>query len=281
MKRGGDTISAQGFTIVETLIVLAVTGILFASAALMINGKQSRTDFQVGVRNLQQRLQQIINQTASGYYPNNGNFSCADAGLPLTISSVGANEQGQNQACIFAGTAVVFGGSGSFGSADTYGVYPLAGRRAIGTEDVKTPEEARLTAVAESTANSSAPVVEKVVLPNGLTYARARVDSGSWQTGGVFAVAFLSSFGNFQGTSGNTGGSQQLKLSTYRASWNGAASDADNINQEPISGGINQYPPAAQGVDYCFNSGGTNQSVIISIDVGLNVTTSIKTGNCP
>jgi hypothetical protein len=264
---------------IETLIVLAVTGILFVSAALMINGRQSRTDFQVGVRNLQQRLQQIINQTASGHYPNNGNFSCAVAGPPLQISA-GSTSQGQNQACIFAGTTVVFGGSGSYGSADTYGVYPLAGRRAIGSEDVKTPQEARLTAVASSTANPSAPVVEKVVLPNGLTYVKARrADPGAWTTN-PFATAFLSSFGNFQGASGNTGGSQQLNLSTY-SNWSSIETDANNINEEAKRGSV-QYPIASSGVEYCFNSGGTDQSVIINISAGLSVTTSIKTGvGCP
>ena len=280
MKRGGLAISAQGFTIVETLIVLAVTGILFVSAALMINGKQSRTDFQVGVRNLQQRLQQIINQTASGYYPNNGDFRCTVTGLigsPLRISSVDPTGQGQNQDCIFAGTAVVFGGPGS---ADKYGVYPLAGQRTYGGVDVTTPTQARLTAVAQgTTTNTDAPRVDRVVLPNGLTYVGSNIQHG------VFAVAFLSTFGKFQGPSSDSmGGSQQLKLSTYHLPWD-LASDVENINNEAINGGLFQYPTPSTSVDLCFDSGGTKQSVIISIDVGLNVTTSIKTGvtgvNCP
>ena len=49
MNRGGRNTSIQGFTIVETLIVLAVTSALFFAATLYINGQQNRTDFQVGI----------------------------------------------------------------------------------------------------------------------------------------------------------------------------------------------------------------------------------------
>ena len=275
MKRGGLADSAQGFTIVETLIVLAVTSMLFVSVALLINGRQNRTDFLVGVRSLQQQFQQIINETISGYYPNNSNFSCSVAGPPLSIIS-GSTAQGSNQDCIFVGNTIVVGGPAHL---DNYSVYPLAGRRAINGVDVKTPQEARITAIAQSTANPHAPFVGSVKLPNNLVYSKARLaGSPSWTTGS-FAVAFLSSLGNFQGTI-NTTGSQQLNLASY-SSWSSSMSDADNINAEANRGAL-QYPIASSGVEYCFNSGGTAQSVVVAISPGLAVTTSVKTGlNCP
>lgn len=275
MKRGGLAASVQGFTIVETLIVLAVTSMLFVSVALLINGRQNRTDFLVGVRSLQQQFQQIINETTSGYYPNNGDFSCSVAGPPLSITSV-STALGKNQDCIFAGKTVVVGGTSHL---DNYSVYPLAGRRAVNGVDVKTPQEARITAIAKSSANPQAPTVSKVKLPNGLTYKNARLaGSPSWTTG-AFAVAFLSSLGDFQGTASNTSGSQQIKLATY-SGWSSIKSDADNINDEASR--ALQYPIASSGVEYCFNSGGTDQSVIIAIDAGLSVTTSVRTGvDCP
>ncbi len=276
MKRGDLAVSAQGFTIVETLIVLAVTSLLFVSVALLINGRQNRTNFLVGVRSLQQQFQQIINETESGYYPNNGNFSCSVAGPPLSITS-GTTPQGKNQDCIFAGKTIVVGGTNH---TDNYSVYPLAGRRAINGADVKTPAEASITAIAKSTANSHAPVVRDIPLPNNLTYKKARLaNSPSWTTG-AFPIALLSSFGNFQSTAGNTTGSQQLILSTY-STWSSGKSDADNINYEATRGAV-QYPVASSGVEYCFNSGGTNQSVIITISAGLSVTADVKTGvDCP
>lgn len=276
MKRGGETLSAQGFTIVETLIVLAVTGTLFVSAALLINGKQSKTNFQVGVRTLQQQFQKVINETASGYYPNNGDFTCAVAGPPLKITA-GSNGQGTNQDCIFVGKTLVVGGSTH---TDNYGVYPLAGRRVTsGGDDVKTPQEAFITAVAKSTDNSSAPSVKNTPIPNNFTYSKARRTESAVWTPGMFPVAFLSSLGNFQTNATDTGGSQQLNLATY-SSWDPAKSDSDNINIEATR--TSPYPFANSGVEYCFNSGSTNQSVIIAISAALNVTTSIKSGvDCP
>ncbi len=277
MKRGGDALSAQGFTIVETLIVLAVTGTLFLSAVALIDGKQAKTNFQVGIRTIQQQFQKIINQTVSGYYPNNSNFSCnVRPAPPLQIMSGSPTGQGTNQDCIFVGNTLVVGGTNH---TDTYAVYPLAGRRAVNGRDVKTPQEAFITAVATSAANPTAPTVNSVSIPNGFTYAKARrADSTVWTTG-PFATAFLSSLGNFQGNATNTSGSQQLNVATY-SFWDPAKSDADNINYEATR--PSPYPMATSGVQYCFNSGTTNQSVVITISAGLDVTTSIKNGaGCP
>lgn len=273
MKRGGDRLSAQGFTIVETLIVLAVTGTLFLSAVMLVNGKQSKTNFQVGIRTIQQRFQQIINETVSGYYPNNSDFSCTAAGSPpLSIGSSSPNGQGTNQDCIFVGkTLVVRSGS--------YSVYPLAGRRAVNGRDVQTPQEAFITAVAQSTANPSAPTVQSVEIPNSFTYVKGRAANSAVWTTGPFATAFISSLGSFQSNGSDTSGSQQINVATYSA-WDPSKSDADNINTEATMPA--PYPLATSGVQYCFNSGTTNQSVIVTISAGLNVTTSIENGaDCP
>ena len=273
MKRGGVRLSAQGFTIVETLIVLAVTSTLFLAAALLVNGKQSKTNFQVGIRTIQQRFQQIINETVSGYYPDNGNFSCrALGGPPLSIGSASPSGQGTNQDCIFVGKTLVVGGV-------SYSVYPLAGRRDINGHDVQTPKEAYITAIAKSTANPSAPTVPSIEIPNGFTYAKGRAANSAVWTTGPFATAFISSLGNFLNNGTDTSGSQQMNVATYSA-WDPSKSDADNINIEATK--PSPYPLATSGVQYCFNSGTTNQSVIVAISSGLNVTTSIKNGaNCP
>jgi type II secretory pathway pseudopilin PulG len=280
MNMGGEQSSAKGFTVVETLIVLAVTGSLFVSAALLINGRQNKTDFQVGSRNLQQQFQQIINEARTGYYPNSGTLKCErapGASQPLTLSTVSV-EQGTNGACIFAGKTLVFNGSAAGKS--QYGVYSLAGQRSTdgSTEgDVKTPEEAQLTALDENPRTPDAPadITQHVTMPNGLTFVKGREKGGAW-TSAVFPIAFVSSMANFSGS----GGAQQMELRGYStAPWSVGSDEGKSIDDEiAASNPSPPYPLWSEGAELCFASGGTDQSMLVTISGGLEVHYLIKPG---
>ena len=86
----------------------------------------------------------------------------------------------------------------------------------------------------------------------------------------------MSGFANFEGIGSQAGGSQRLELRGFSA-WSTAQSDADTINAE-ASVGAGGYPLRPNGVEYCFRSNGTNQSVIISISSGLTVSYKIRSG---
>ena len=268
MKTGGYGDSAQGFTIVETLIVLAVTSVLFFSAALLINGKQNRTDFQIGSRAIQQQFQQVINETQSGFYPGNGDFTCQAKPGGLTFSNA-SNTQGANGDCIFAGKTVTLNPAASTNR--KYNVYSLAGRRVDSAgKDVKTPVDASLKSIPNA--------AQTAQIPNGLEYYGNRPEGSAatpWAHTDPYAMAFVSSMANFASTQDGT---QRLELHGYKQ-WVSTDTDEDNINMEINVAGA--YP-LLPGVDLCFNSGGTDQSVIVTISQGLRVSSAIKTGkNCP
>jgi prepilin-type N-terminal cleavage/methylation domain-containing protein len=61
--------SQKGFTIVETLIVLSVTGLLFLTSSFLIRGQIERSRYQDGMRQLQQSFQAAIKDTENGYFP--------------------------------------------------------------------------------------------------------------------------------------------------------------------------------------------------------------------
>lgn len=123
MKR----ISANGFTIVETLVVLAVSGVLFASTAVMVSGQQTKARFKSSMTDIVSQIELLINETATGSYPSSGNFTCAS--LPGdVINLTGANtEQGQNNDCVFMGRAMIFGLDGS--DYEKYVVHTLSATR--------------------------------------------------------------------------------------------------------------------------------------------------------
>ena len=94
--------NSRGFTIVETLIVLGVTGMMFLSTSLLVQGQIERSRYQDSMRQLQQLVQNTINDTANGNLSaNNGEsgttflvckrfWFCAD-GSSVDGTACGAN----------------------------------------------------------------------------------------------------------------------------------------------------------------------------------------------
>jgi len=264
--------SKQGFTIVEVMIVLAVSGALFIAAAILINGKQNQAGFNSAIQQIQAQIQQTINDVASGYFPSTANFQCtAPNGGPLTLNSVGAKGQGTNVGCVFAGKAVQFQVQGT--DPEKLGIYTIAAAQrdasgketsslATATPKVVAPGVGYPAGYPDLTTNN--------VLQNGLatTPAMASGHPRMWYNNGaadigIGTVAFVPSFGSYQPSGGLKPGSQQLSVYPVTGSalgvTNAAAVDAINTN---LAGST---PDPSNGVSICFASGGTNQSGLVVI----------------
>ena len=57
-----------GYTIVETLIFLAVSALLFVSTIILISGRQAKAQFTNSVRDLVSDITDVANDVANGYY---------------------------------------------------------------------------------------------------------------------------------------------------------------------------------------------------------------------
>lgn len=91
-----------GFTIVETLIVLAVSGVLFISVAALISGQINRYRTRDAVFNLESSVRDVLNDVSTGYYPEN-NYNNIDCDDHIT----GGSGRGKNT-CVLAGKKIVF-----------------------------------------------------------------------------------------------------------------------------------------------------------------------------
>lgn len=260
MKKGGRVLVGSGFTIVETLIVLAVSSILFVIAGTMITGRQARTEFQVGSRDIQTKVQQIINETKSGYFGTDSTSDCATSGTstpPGLIFSTSDKSLGSRGQCIFIGKALVV---------DTTGVsiYPLAGLRQVAGADVSSAKEARATVVRGSS--------ETYEFPYGMTLVGSAVNSDSLDAGTPRGFAILTSFGTTKALGGQT-----FDLHKMNGSFTDASQYADVIDSEFTQADSVAFQTVS-GVTLCIKSGGTNQSfkVIIGGDNGTTVRTEVK-----
>ena len=97
-----------GYTIVETLIYLAVTSALFLAVSIMISGQRSRAEFTQTVRDVESVVRDIVNDTSTGYYPTDNDFQCFDNLGLIQVNSGSPQEQGTNSECIFLGRVLHF-----------------------------------------------------------------------------------------------------------------------------------------------------------------------------
>lgn len=126
MNRGADSqkSSLGGYTIVEVLIFLAVSAMLFVSTMLLLSGRQQRAQFVNAVRDFESRLTDVANDVSNGYYQvGSTDFNCS-YGPSFSSGTAG---QGEHKACIYLGRLVKLG-EGSFGK-EGYGVYSIVGNR--------------------------------------------------------------------------------------------------------------------------------------------------------
>jgi type II secretory pathway pseudopilin PulG len=264
--------SAEGFTIVETMIVLAITGLLFVIAVLAVGGRQNEAEFQQAANDVQSQLQQTIGQVGSGDYQYNNNFTCSvgigPLGTPAPSIQPGTSGQGQNTDCIFMGKAVQFGLNTN---SSTMIVYPIAGLRA----NNGSLSQAAPTAIApgQTTNNAAGFPDESQAEPlnYGLSarcikyFSSATIPSplcGATTGTNVGAVAFLNTLGTYSGSQ-LLSGSQQLNFYPVVATSvnQSSVSQVDKINDNLT---ISPANPAG-GVQICFASGSTNQSALASI----------------
>jgi type II secretory pathway pseudopilin PulG len=98
-----------GFTIVETLIVLAVSGALFVSVATLVAGQVGRNQASQAANSIEIYARDVLNDVATGYYPEIGqNFTCTNTGGTAPSIGLGGAARGNNPVCAFAGKRIVF-----------------------------------------------------------------------------------------------------------------------------------------------------------------------------
>jgi WD40 repeat protein len=125
-----------GYTLVEVIIFLAVSGALLVAASTLIVGRQDKVRFSQAVVEFEEKISDALNDASTGYFPSNSDFSCdIDAsGRARLTSGSGNSEQGSNNECIFAGKLIHFRaetytGSGYDLTDGAYKIYTLIGPR--------------------------------------------------------------------------------------------------------------------------------------------------------
>jgi prepilin-type N-terminal cleavage/methylation domain-containing protein len=115
-----------GFTIIEVMIVLAISGVMLLSAATVFNGRRRNTEFSQAMYDLQSQVQSIANSTSSQAVPGVQQYTCAPTLIGGTMRPALTSGSTTNQDCIYLGQAIqIVAGSSTISS------YPIFGLRTV------------------------------------------------------------------------------------------------------------------------------------------------------
>lgn len=255
----GGRVQPQGYTIVEVMIFLAVTGTLFIFTVLLMGGQQRRTEFAQSVREFETRVQDIINDVSTGYYSKAINFTCQKPGgngPPVLSANAGADSLGSNEECIFIGRAL------QFTDTETYYVHSLIGLKQPGgitNRDVQDLTEARPTSLYSDSNGNLIDGTEDEKMPRGLLVRAVRYESAP----AVSTLAFFDTFTSYDGSGNLVSGKGidvlPIKDTTPTTTVAGAVAEIQDVITY-----VDEVNPSG-GVIICLQGSGTSQFATLTI----------------
>jgi len=109
-----------GYTVIEVLLVIAISTIIFVSAIAVFGGQSRTTQFSQAMQDLQSKIQSYATEVTTGAQPDMSGYYCGLSGGKPILSTTGSNTGD----CIFLGRTIhVYPGS------NTIKIYTVLGTR--------------------------------------------------------------------------------------------------------------------------------------------------------
>ena len=175
----------RGFTIVEVLIVLAISGVIMVATLPFISGKQSSTQYTVGINQLQAQISSVINNISTGNIPVAGSYVCTESSSTIKITSGTGSNTG---ACQFIGEAIYF-------QKNSMKVIPIIGLRVNSSVLVQSLSDANPCPMLNGGTGTCSIFDGSTTYSytNGIVLSKYNNNSISNSNGGLFAYFTLSS----------------------------------------------------------------------------------------
>jgi type II secretory pathway pseudopilin PulG len=242
-----------GYTILEVIIVLTVSSMLFAASIVGFNQQNRRTQFTDSVNNFAQNIQDVLNDVETGFYPSNNSFSCTALAAGFPIPSPTAAQQGTNESCIFVGKAIQFApGPSSPTNKANIDIYTIIGRRLVenSTKPVSSINDAKPIGldnlVDRKTLSAGVEIISVKQAVSGQAYSGIAMVSTSGTGGGINTG--LNARASLASIAGNINNTKGTFLNNIRAI------NSSNVDQ------------ARDGIYICVKEGGTGgRSAIIEL----------------
>lgn len=290
-------IHQRGYTIVEVLIFMAVSGVMFVMAIIFVSGKQSAVEFRQGLYDTNSEIQTAINDVANGRvdsltFGSTTKCEAPATGGPPVISNtiISSNKQGANGGklgCVFLGKVLQFKVS-EFGSESAFyfANFSLAGRQVNSAGSAVTSfSEANPTVIFPIAGRSNKDLTVTKRFQSSLESTAAYLCSGTGcvTRTSIGAVGFFGSFNPALGsaTGAAQSGSQTVTTAVIPGSVYGASRSSTagliNANTRNITG--TNIVSDGKYVLLCFQNNTKKGYITIGGINGQQFTTQVKTGS--
>lgn len=252
----------SGFTVVELMLVLAISAVLALAGFGMIQGQGVKNEFTQASRDFESKIVDVANDTAKGYYPNIGTTAVCSAPLGSDISFSGSGaEQGTSSQCVFAGKAIQFNPDDKSGEMR---IVTIAARRFIRNQDraiVKSMQDLAFN----NDLIAADHLDETLSLLHGIEIENITGDESN-----IRGIVFLSGFAKEAVTNTSVSGAPETKLYVITGS-NNNKSDFNTA----LRNGLNYKSVDDTGVAICLKHskkakifiGTNNQKLSTSVEV--------------
>lgn len=262
-----------GFTIVEVMIVLAISAVMLISAATVFNGRRETTNFSQSMYDLRSQIQTIANSVSSQSVPGLQQYTCAPASVNGVMRPVLSPGSSTGQDCIYIGQAVQV----TPGSASIYS-YPVFGLRTVyvGNNDTGQAPATVAQANPEPAISSSDPtnpnnmlLINTYTILNGL-----QVSSAKW-SGSENDILTIYSTLQDSNTSGN-----EISVSSF--AYTGGSTDAKTQIKQCVEGsGCAATGNSTNNTAWKLCVTDTRRSAEIDVkSTSTGITTDLNMGGC-
>jgi Tfp pilus assembly protein PilE len=105
--------AGRGFTIVEVMIFLAISGAMFIIAYFGMRQQQDGVSFRQALNSIELKIREVFNNVDNGYFGNIGEYTCSTSGSPnyqvaIDYESGSTSGGGNSGDCVFIGKVIDF-----------------------------------------------------------------------------------------------------------------------------------------------------------------------------
>jgi prepilin-type N-terminal cleavage/methylation domain-containing protein len=278
MRRAGGSLpeGRQGYTIIEVLIVLAISASILFVAISVFAGKNNSTLFSQGMQDLASKIKVYTNQVTSGMSPDTSGYRCDTSSGHAWFYQGSGNTSN----CLFLGKALLVSPT----PANTISVYTIVGTRNSFSGGVDTgrlaqsfeqtnPTTARICIGADCDPSAGDLFVDRYSLNNSLQIISSKILGQSGSYGLIGAYTDLGGTSASE-TSGSTGLLTKAYPYTGDSSGVKACIEGGGACASPINN-FSQWQLCVQ------NGSNSSQRALLNINASASsLTTEINYQNC-
>ncbi len=262
----------MGYSIVEIMIVLAISGVILISGLALFSGQGAEINFDQGLADLASKLSTEARSVSTSQFFGAGSYSCTSSGNPprATLSVSAGSSGATNQDCLSIGKAFE-----AIAATNDIFIYSVLGNRQIYSGGVPAGPASSLAEANPTIATvDGTDLSADYKLAGGLKIISSKVTD-------LTGSPTRSLIGYYQDFNGETGNSQNSAVLTAKAYNLGTAVHDISAAKACVEGSSCPAPTDISLWQLCLESSDSKRHALLNIsNSAAGVTTNLKYQSC-